>query len=237
MIAKKNSGANLENKRSAFFTLGLLVTGSLTLAAFTYSDPMLKADSGMEVKREPIAMTFELDTPKEKPNDIAVPPTEVPKVNQTATVDIQATVGELVSLAKNTNNINTGVTIDLGGMPTGPTNQKGTKIEPVTNEVFDIVDLEASFVGGVVEMMKYVQSNVNYPEMSIEAREEGKVFVTFIVEKDGSISNIEVVRGVSKALDREAKRVVQSFPNWIPGEKNMQKVRTRVSLPIVFTLK
>jgi protein TonB len=238
MIAKKNSRFDLESKRSAFFTLGLLVTGSMTLAAFTYSDPMQKADPGRDVPSQLIATYVEVEIPKEKEKEIVQEkPLEVNTSTQAST-NVPATVGELILATKSKLPFSSTVTIDVGGMPVGPITTKGTKtIQPVTGEVFDIVDVDAAFVGGTIEMMKFIQANVEYPVMSVEAKEEGKVYVAFVIETDGTVSNIEIERGVSKDLDREAKRVVKSFPKWIPGEKGMQPVRTRVRLPIVFVLK
>ncbi|MDG2464309.1 MAG: energy transducer TonB [Crocinitomicaceae bacterium] len=237
MIAKKNSGYDLENKRSAFFMLGLLVTGSLTLAAFTYSDPMLRADAGSDVPREQIAINFVLEPEKPKDVEETFNKHEVDDSQQQSTIDAQATVGEVIKITGSTPTVITGVGVETGGLLTGPILTKGGKVkieDPEKLELFP--DTEAMFVGGVNEMNKYIQSNVNYPQSSISRGEQGKVWVSFIVEKDGSITNIELENNVSTDLDREAKRVVRSFPNWIPGEVKMQKVRTRVRLPIKFIL-
>ena len=85
-------------------------------------------------------------------------------------------------------------------------------------------------------MMEKVQDVMVYPEVDIEMNVQGKVYISFIVEKDGSVSNVEVERGVSSTIDREAKRIVKSFPNWKPGENAYGKVRTRVRLPLNFVL-
>lgn len=238
MIAKKNSRYDLESKRSAFFTLGLLVTGSLTLAAFTYSDPMQKVDMGRNVPSQLITAFVEVDIPKEKEKDIVVEKPLKVSASTEPTTDVPPVIGEKISPTKDKLPTGSTVTVETGGMPVGPITKKGEKIDPnLTGEVFEFVDVEASFVGGPTEMMKYLIDNIEYPAISVEAHEEGKVYVSFVIEKDGSVTNIEVERGVSKELDREAKRVVKSFPKWIPGEKGMQPVRTRVRLPIVFTLK
>ena len=125
----------------------------------------------------------------------------------------------------------------------------------VVEEIVEFPDVEASFpcvkfyrydsLGSIVgqnqscgasAMMKWINKNVNYPQTSIEMNEQGRVFLSFVVEKDGSISNIAVERGVSMDLDREAKRVVRKMPNWIPGESSGRKVRARCRLPINFQL-
>ncbi len=89
---------------------------------------------------------------------------------------------------------------------------------------------------GVVAMMNWIGQNVVYPQTSLEMNEQGRVFLDFVVERDGSISNIKVVRGVSPDLDREAKRVIGRMPNWIPGKVSGRAVRTRCRMPINFQL-
>ena len=238
MIAKKNSGYDLENKRSAFFMLGLFVTGSLTLAAFTYSDPMLRADAGSDVPREQIAINFKLEPEKPKDVEETFDKHKVDDSQQQSTIDTKAAVGEVIKITGSTKDpILAGVGVQTGGLLTGPKLTNGGKVKIADPEKLELFpDSEAMFVGGVNEMNKYIQSNVNYPQGSISRGEQGKVWVSFIVEKDGSITNIELENNVSTELDREAKRVVRTFPNWIPGEIKMQKVRTRVRLPIKFIL-
>ncbi|MDC0459981.1 energy transducer TonB [Crocinitomicaceae bacterium] len=85
-------------------------------------------------------------------------------------------------------------------------------------------------------MMTYIYQNVVYPQTSIEMNEQGRVFLSFVVEKDGSITNVVVERGVSVDLDREAKRVLRKMPNWIPAKSGGKLVRFRARLPINFQL-
>lgn len=93
-----------------------------------------------------------------------------------------------------------------------------------------------TFPGGEAAMMKFIQENVNYPSLAIENLIQGRVTVLFIIEKDGSISNVEVVRSLGWGLDTEAIRVVKSMPKWIPGENNFRPVRVKIALPIKFVL-
>jgi len=85
-------------------------------------------------------------------------------------------------------------------------------------------------------MMKWINDNISYPETSIEMNEQGRVFLQFVIEKDGTITNIKVDRGVSLDLDKEAKRVIRNMPNWTPGEIGGRAVRARCRLPINFQL-
>jgi len=102
--------------------------------------------------------------------------------------------------------------------------------------IIEFPDVEAEFIGGAQALMKYISSNIQYPPTSIEMNEQGKVYLSYVVEPDGSISNVVVERGVSPDLDREAKRVIRSMPKWKPGEAKGKKSRTRCRLPINFQL-
>jgi protein TonB len=104
------------------------------------------------------------------------------------------------------------------------------------DEIFEEVDVEANFPGGAAEMMQYIAHNVKYPEISMENGEQGKVFVEFVVNKDGSVSNIKILRGVSKDIDVEAMRVVKNMPKWTPAEIEGKKVRSIARIPINFIL-
>lgn len=89
---------------------------------------------------------------------------------------------------------------------------------------------------GASGMMKFISQNVVYPQISIEMNQQGRVFLSFVVETDGSITNVVVERGVSVDLDREAKRVLRKMPNWIPAKSAGKLVRCRGRLPISFQL-
>ena len=103
-------------------------------------------------------------------------------------------------------------------------------------EIFEEVDVEASFSGGAAEMMQYIAHNVKYPEISMENGEQGKVFVEFVVNEDGTVSNIKILRGVSRDIDVEAMRVVKNMPKWTPAEIEGKKVRSIARIPINFML-
>ena len=102
--------------------------------------------------------------------------------------------------------------------------------------VYDVVEEMPSFPGGVAAMMSYISSNIKYPQSAREALIMGRVIVSFIVEKDGSISDARVVRNVDADLDREALRVVKSMPKWKPGKNKGSVVRVKFTVPVVFRL-
>ena len=107
---------------------------------------------------------------------------------------------------------------------------------PVQAEIIDFPDIEASFPGGVSAFQEYLKENLQYPETSMKLQEQGCVYLSFVVEIDGSITQVRVDRGVSKDLDREAKRLIRVSPKWVPAEAGGKKVRMRCRYPVVFEL-
>lgn len=119
---------------------------------------------------------------------------------------------------------------------TGPAEEKPEVIEKKEEEILEFVEEDATFNGGPAAMQQWIAKNVVYPQSAIELGEQGKVYVSFVVEPDGTISNVQVERGISEDLDREAKRVVRAMPRWKPGKNNGRAVRARCRLPISFNL-
>jgi TonB family protein len=103
-------------------------------------------------------------------------------------------------------------------------------------DVFDAVDEMPQFPGGMAGMMQYLSSNLRYPQDAREAGTQGRVIVSFIVEKDGSISNAKVAKSTYSSLDEEALRVVSAMPKWTPGKQNGEAVRVKYSVPVSFRL-
>lgn len=104
------------------------------------------------------------------------------------------------------------------------------------NKVFDVVEEQPSFPGGQGALMQWLRDNIKYPVIAAENGIEGRVIVQFVVSKSGSISNVNVVRGVDPSLDKEAVRVVSNMPNWTPGKQNGTTVNVRYTLPVTFKL-
>lgn len=115
------------------------------------------------------------------------------------------------------------------------TNESEEKKE-VANKVFDVVEQMPSFPGGNDALMKFLSDNVKYPVVAQENGVQGRVVVSFVVEKDGSITDVKVVRSVDPSLDKEAARVVKSMPHWIPGRQNGAAVRVKYNVPVSFRL-
>ena len=104
------------------------------------------------------------------------------------------------------------------------------------DEVFVVVEVNPEFPGGNEAMMKYLSDNVEYPTIAQENGIQGRVICSMVVNKDGSISDVQVVRGVDPSLDKEAVRVIEAMPNWKPGKQKGNEVNVKYTLPIVFRL-
>lgn len=104
------------------------------------------------------------------------------------------------------------------------------------NKVFDVVEEQPSFPGGQGALMAWLNDNIKYPVVAAENGIQGKVIVQFVVGKNGSISNVKVLRSVDPSLDKEAVRVVSNMPNWTPGKQNGASVNVRFTLPVTFRL-
>lgn len=110
--------------------------------------------------------------------------------------------------------------------------------EPAVEEtkVFDVVEQMPSFPGGDAALMEYLSKNIRYPVVAEENGVQGRVILTFVVERDGSITDVRVVKSVDPSLDKEATRVIKSMPNWIPGKQNGATVRVKYTVPVTFRL-
>ena len=112
-----------------------------------------------------------------------------------------------------------------------------TVVSQKNEKVFDIVEQMPEYPGGMQALFEFLKENIKYPEDAQKQKVEGRVIATFVVETDGSISNIEVVKHAFPSLDAEAVRVIQAMPKWIPGRQKGQAVRVKFVMPINFSLK
>ena len=121
---------------------------------------------------------------------------------------------------------------DLSSITT--VNEEVEEIEE--EEIFTVVETQPQFPGGDDSLYNFIYSNLRYPELAICTKMEGRVFITFVVEKDGSITNVKIIRDIGGGCGHEAKRVVEMMPKWIPGKQNGKTVRVQYNLPITFKL-
>ncbi len=120
--------------------------------------------------------------------------------------------------------------------PPVPVKSESTEKKEVRLEIVEFCDVDAQFPGGNAALQKFISENIQYPPNSLANGEQGKVYLSFVVSADGSLNNIQVDRGISADLDREAKRLISVMPKWIPGEFNGKTVSTMCRLPIIFWL-
>jgi len=234
MESKKSKEADIEQIRSSLFMGGLIFVSGIVLAAFTFQT--VNGDKELDNVNEKTANN--VYTQQEVKKEEIPPPIETPQM------DVPPPVSE--DIVEEENNEIEPVTV----VEVKPPDVKIAKeliigavvvVEEVIavveeEEVIEFPEVEAEFIGGPQALMKYIVTNIQYPPTSIEMNEQGKVYLSFVVEPDGSITNVVVERGVSPDLDREAKRVVRSMPKWKPGESKAKKSRTRCRLPINFQL-
>lgn len=108
--------------------------------------------------------------------------------------------------------------------------------EATVEPLFGIAEVDPEFPGGLEALYKFITDNLKYPQLALENAIQGKVYITFFVEKDGSVSNVRILRDIGGGCGLAAKRVVESLPKWIPGRQSGQVVRTQFNLPINFVL-
>lgn len=228
MELKKSPKANLENKRNTFLLIGLVAALGVTLLAFEWKARPSKADSlgavqAEEVEEEIIPITREMEV---KP-----PPPPPPKAIEVLTI-VQNDVDIEDELEIEDSDADDNTVIDVA--PVVETVQE-EEVEEET-KVFFVVEDMPEFPGGELALRKYINSNVKYPVIAQENGIQGKVYVTFVVGKDGSVTNARVARGVDPSLDKEALRVVNSLPKWKPGKQRGKPVNVSYTVPINFVL-
>lgn len=220
MEAKKNESVDNERLKLPVTLIGALFICGVVLASFTFEQPIFEeqlSDNGKSADNTTVAAIEKVEEVETEPEETTVVSTPPPTNDIVVEENKEETPKPAVT-------------------PPPPVKLDIVEKPKPAAEIIEFPDVEAGFPGGPAELQRWINSNVKYPETSIDMEEQGKVYLSFVVEADGSISNIDVEKGVTRDLDREAKRVVRSMPNWIPGEAGGKKVRTRCRLPIVFTL-
>ena len=149
-------------------------------------------------------------------------------------------VVNMIAVVDNNEEIESEIDIDISveeDEPIEPTVPIDIIEDEIVEEVpFIIVENMPTFPGGEKKMLEYVAKNVKYPQLAKEVGTQGRVFVSFVVEKDGSITNVTILRGIGSGCDEEAMRVVKSMPKWNPGLQCGRAVRVSCNLPINFKL-
>ncbi len=225
MEIKKSPKANLDDKRLTFTLIGLVVTLFIVWRVFeirsydkqqfdTFTRTVEVMDEEMEItKQEQPKPQIQAPKPQVTQIQVVEDDAEVEDIDINAEVDQDEVIEEYTYEAPEIE-----------------------EEEIVEEEVFLSVEENPEFPGGPGKLLEFVQKNLKYPMMARESDIQGRVFVGFVVEKDGSITNVRVLRGIGGGCDEEAVRVVQSLPKFKPGKQRGNPVRVAYTLPIVFKL-
>jgi protein TonB len=232
---KKSEIPNLENKRATGFLLGLILVLALLFVGFEFTTHDKEAAENDEVLDD---MNQDIEmVPAQDMKDMisAAPAPTSPSVTQNVKA-VAATTDNPENVAANNNPLmvgnGEGVAKDANVTQALPQ----TPVDPDNTENIRIVEQLPEFPGGIVEFMKWLKNNLKYPPIAQQQKIEGKVVVSFIVNKDGSIANVKIEKSVDPSLDREALRVVRMMPRWKPGIQNNKPCRTMFAIPINFKI-
>lgn len=226
MKSKKSSGASLENKRHLFFLLGLCLSLSVVLFAFEWKTAPV---STMDLGELAVAETdFYFVPPTAAENK--TPPKPKVEVPSFILVDNKSDIDENVDI------FNSDPGEDVLFNPDDFVFQTKKTVKDDVEEIFVFVEFMPEFPGGDQALLKFLAKEVKYPVVAQENGIEGRVFVSFVIDETGSITDIHVIRGVDPALDSEALRVIRNMPKWKPGKQGGKTVKVRYNVPISFEL-
>lgn len=238
----KEYGAYVIRKKYNRTVLWAMLVGIIILGTAVITPYVMASVGQRRIQREEKAVEAKMENLEQPQEEIAPPPPPPPPAEAQAQVRYVAPV--IVDSVKNEDQSNL-ATVDEAQ----ETVQDEAVVEVVEQpkeevqeevkeeEVFLVVEEMPSFGSGDAnEFRNYVAQNMKYPEVAAENGIQGRVFVQFVVEPDGSITNVRVIRGVDPALDKEAIRVVQSSPKWNPGKQRGKPVRVSFTFPITFVL-
>ncbi|RLD82486.1 MAG: energy transducer TonB [Bacteroidetes bacterium] len=224
MEAKKSPKADLEGKKVIFTQIGLVIALAATLLAFEWKS-YDKSIEGFgeriveDIPEEIIPITEQKVKPPPPP-----PPQKVIQINIVED-DVEVEEDLLIDAeADESTEIEEYIPIEVE--------------EEVVSEaaIFTVVESMPEFKGGMAKLYTYLGNNIKYPVMAKESGIQGKVYVTFVVERDGSITDVRLLRGIGGGCDEEAIRVVAGMPSWKPGKQRGKPVRVQYNLPVRFTL-
>lgn len=228
MEVKKSPKADLENKRNLFLMVGLVIALGLVLAAFEYKTAPKKTETlgqvqMQEVEEEIIPITREQEVQPPPPP----PPPQVVEVLNIVDDDVEIEDELMIE--------ETDVTEDMV-IDVAPVISTQEEEEEEDTQVFFIVEDMPEFPGGELALRQYIANAIKYPVIAQENGIQGRVYVTFVVNTDGSVSDARIARGVDPSLDKEALRVINSLPKWKPGKQRGKPVRVSYTVPINFVL-
>jgi protein TonB len=223
MEAKKNPKVDLNNKTGLFLNIGLVISLIAVITAFEWKF----YDEGELMDLGQVDDQFE-DVMEIPPTE--QPPPPPPKIQQPEIIEVP-----------DEEEIEEEIEVDLDVEITEETVVEDIVFEEpveeeVAEEIFTIVEDQPEPKGGMAAFYEYVSKNLKYPAQARRMGIEGKVFVEFVVDKDGSITNVKAIKGIGAGCDEEAKRVISEAPKWSPGKQRGRPVKVRMILPITFKL-
>jgi len=224
MEAKKTEKADLTNKSFLFFNIGLFIALLLAVSAFSirqYDDTSVKDLNKGNNQMEEI-----MEVP---PTDQPPPPQPVIQQPQIVEVPDEEEIEEEIKVE-----FDVEVTEDtkVSEIVIAPVEEPKEEVD----EIFTVVEETAAPKGGMQAFYEFVQKKLKYPAQARRMGTEGKVFVQFVINKDGSISDVVAIKGIGAGCDEEAVRIIQSSPQWTPGKQRGKPVKQRMVLPITFKL-
>ncbi len=228
MKAKKSEKANLENKRSTFFLIGLVIALGVVLLAFEWKTTEQEAIPEFVQGN----ITFE--------DDLFIPPTtaEQPKPPKPMVKVPNFTIVEDDKLVDDNFDDFSTDPVDLVGIDLDNLVFKPRETDPDDeDEIILLPEIMPEFPGGEQALLNYLANNVKYPVIAQENGIQGRVYVSFVVDESGNIFDVNIVRGVDSSIDNEALRVVRGMPKWKPGRQGGKAVKVRYFVPVKFELR
>ena len=228
MELKKNPKADLENRRGLYLEIGLVVILVAALVAFnvkSYDQEQVEVvqRTAIDEVEDVIIQTQQEELPPPPPPEQPEVTTELNVIEDDAESENEVDMSSFQRQEEATNMEIIPVKIE--------------EEEEVDEQViFQVLENDPEFPGGVEAMYKYLAQNIKYPQLARENNITGKVYVEFVVEKDGSVSNVKVLRDIGGGCGQEAVRVVKSMPKWTPGKQRGKAVRVQYNLPVNFSL-
>jgi protein TonB len=225
MEEKKSPKANLENKKLMFMQIGMVISLLIAWLAFEHKSYDRREIDESLLNREVVLDEEMVEiTKQEEPKP---QPVEVPK---------QTTQLEIVEDDVEVEDIEINAEVDQTEVIEEYVPVEVEEEEVVEAEVFTIVEEMPAYPGGDAKLYEYLGKNIKYPQIARESGIQGRVFVNFVVEPDGSVSNVKVMRGIGGGCDEEAVRVIKTMPKWKPGKQRGKAVRVSYQIPVVFKL-
>lgn len=227
MDIKKSKEASLENKKLTFLLMGFVFVLSLCYVALEWTEHEVTV---YEVFDEDFLIEDEIEIEATQQQETPPPPQPEQVIQEIEELVVVEDTKEVARIEINTEDNNEKVEI------AAPV-QQVEEVEEVEEEVFVVVEKMPEFPGGQAALFKYLSENVKYPVIAQENGIQGRVICQFVVNKDGSIVDVEVVRsGGDASLDKEAVRVIKSMPKWHPGQQRGKPVRVKYTVPVNFKL-